>query len=155
MHHNQSYAYHWILHGTSFQTHTTIKHILKFEIHSPGDDSAGIGVLVLRFPQTDAVETCGRWMLRSGSIAIAPNAPNRNSPWMMQTWTVEFWCEFDDEIQKQMEMMMKQDQHNKNFRIWARIEEVLVNLAFWCSWRIWENSKNLRSDFGKCVFCYD
>jgi hypothetical protein len=43
---------------------------------------------------------------------------------MMQTWTVEFWCEFDVEIRKQMEMMMNQDQHNKNFRILARIEEV-------------------------------
>jgi hypothetical protein len=122
---------------------------VRFEIHTPGDDSDEIGVLELRFPQTVEERWCVRRSMRSGSIAIAPNAPNRNSPWMMQTWTVEFWCEFDVEIQKQMEMMMNQDQHNKNFRIWARIEEVwwilvlcvleksLMNLGGFLIWSWW------------------
>jgi hypothetical protein len=32
--------------------HITIKQFVRFEIHTPGDDSDEIGVLELRFPQT-------------------------------------------------------------------------------------------------------
>ena len=36
----------------------------------------------------------------SGSIDVASNAQNLDSPLMEQTWTVALWCAFDAEYQK-------------------------------------------------------
>ena len=64
--------------------------------------SAGIDALCACFPQTVELEAPSNWMMWSGSSESASSAHNLDSPWMMQTWTVEFWCAIDDEIHKQM-----------------------------------------------------
>ena len=71
------------------------------------------------------------------------------------TWTVVFQCEIGDEMQKQMEMMMIEDQCHKNFANWAKIEEVWWIFGFVFLKKFWENEEFWDLILGSVLFCYD
>jgi hypothetical protein len=84
-------------------------------------------------------------------MEVSSNAPNHNSPWKYLAKTAANGGEFEAEHQKQMEEMIIQDQHNKNFRIWSRIEEDLVNFGFGVLEEFERMWRVFGSDLEKCV----
>ena len=53
------------------------------------------------------------------------------------------------EKHKQMKYIVMQDWCNKNFANWSKIDEVLINFGFWCSWMSWENCDDFDLVFGE------
>jgi hypothetical protein len=139
----------------NYQTHPTIHEILKLENIQTWDGSGEFPAFRVCWPQTDAPTASGRWIMHSESIAMAFVARNPHLPWMMWYWTVTIQPSTCSILHKQLEKMIRGSECKKNFQVSSTIDEDWWIWSLDCSWRngwMWEV---LRSNLGKCDFCYD
>jgi hypothetical protein len=117
--------------------------------------SVELGVLHAFGWETDVVEGLEEWIQLAVWSNTVPRMSNLTSPLMSALWTATIGGEFEVDLHKQMKKKLNRDQHNKNPRIWSRIQRVLVNWSVMWFLRIWENVMNLDLILGNCEFCYD
>lgn len=132
----------------AYTTHMIIGKIVRLEFWVPWDCSEDSWGFEAQFHETDGAWWWRKWLEWLLQLQVASNARKFQKPWMLQGWTVENGEELELALPKQMEYERNEDQHNKNLRIWSRIEKVLVNFCVKCSWEKFDEFGEFGSDFG-------